>query len=79
MCELIKTFKQNDGSVAVDGRDLHNFLEVKERYNDWFRDMQKYGFTENVDFISFTGKRAKPRGGRLATMWKLSVLLIETQ
>lgn len=64
MCELIKTFKQNDGSVAVDGRDLHNFLEVKERYNDWFRDMQKYGFTENVDFISFTGKRAKPRGGR---------------
>ncbi|MCT3398885.1 toxin Bro, partial [Lentilactobacillus hilgardii] len=25
MNELIKTFKQNDGSVAVDGRDLHNF------------------------------------------------------
>lgn len=64
MEELIKTFKQNDGSVAVDGRDLHNFLEVKERYNDWFKDMQKYGFTENVDFISFTGKRVKPQGGR---------------
>lgn len=64
MNELIKTFKQNDGSVAVDGRDLHDFLEVKERYNDWFKDMQKYGFTENVDFISFTGKRVKPQGGR---------------
>ncbi|MQN23657.1 antA/AntB antirepressor family protein [Lentilactobacillus buchneri] len=64
MNELIKTFKQKDGSVAVDGRDLHNFLEVKERYNDWFKDMQKYGFTENVDFISFTGKRVKPQGGR---------------
>lgn len=64
MNELIKTFKQNDGSLAVDGRDLHNFLEVKERYNDWFKDMQKYGFTENVDFISFTGKRVKPQGGR---------------
>lgn len=64
MNELIKTFKQNDGSVAVDGRDLHDFLEVKERYNDWFRDMQKYGFTENVDFISFTGKKVKPQGGR---------------
>lgn len=64
MEELIKTFKQNDGSVAVDGRDLHDFLEVKERYNDWFRDMQKYGFTENVDFISFTGKKVKPQGGR---------------
>lgn len=64
MEELIKTFKQKDGSVAVDGRDLHDFLEVKERYNDWFRDMQKYGFTENVDFISFTGKKVKPQGGR---------------
>jgi anti-repressor protein len=64
MNELIKTFKQKDGSVAVDGRDLHDFLEVKERYNDWFKDMQKYGFTENVDFISFTGKRVKPQGGR---------------
>lgn len=64
MNELIKTFKQKDGSVAVDGRDLHDFLEVKERYNDWFRDMQKYGFTENVDFISFTGKKVKPQGGR---------------
>lgn len=64
MNELIKTFKQKDGSVAVDGRDLHEFLEVKERYNDWFKDMQKYGFTENVDFISFTGKRVKPQGGR---------------
>lgn len=64
MEELIKTFKQKDGSVAVDGRDLHDFLEVKERYNDWFKDMQKYGFTENVDFISFTGKRVKPQGGR---------------
>ncbi|ANZ68556.1 antA/AntB antirepressor family protein [Secundilactobacillus paracollinoides] len=64
MNELIKTFKQSNGSIAVDGRDLHNFLEVKERYNDWFKDMQKYGFTENVDFISFTGKRVKPQGGR---------------
>lgn len=64
MNELIKTVKQSNGSIAVDGRDLHSFLEVKERYNDWFKDMQKYGFTENVDFISFTGKRVKPQGGR---------------
>lgn len=26
MEELIKTFKQKDGSIAVDGRDLHDFL-----------------------------------------------------
>ena len=32
MEELIKTFKQKDGSVAVDGRDLHDFLEVETPY-----------------------------------------------
>lgn len=73
MNELIKTFKQKDGSVAVDGRDLHDFLEVKERYNDWFRDMQKYGFTENVDFVGFTEKTTKPQGGRPQTNHALTL------
>lgn len=73
MEELIKTFKQNDGSVAVDGRDLHEFLEVRERYTDWFRDMVKYGFTENVDFIGFTEKTTKPQGGRPQTNHALTL------
>ncbi|MCH4164982.1 MAG: antA/AntB antirepressor family protein [Lentilactobacillus diolivorans] len=75
MNELIKTFKQNDGSVAVDGRDLHDFLEVETPYRIWIQRMIEYGFTENVDFIgfeqkstkpikSFTGKKVKPQGGR---------------
>lgn len=73
MEELIKTFKQNDGSVAVDGRDLHDFLEVRERYTDWFRDMVKYGFTENVDFVGFTEKTTKPQGGRPQTNHALTL------
>lgn len=73
MEELIKTFKQNDGSVAVDGRDLHEFLEVRERYTDWFRDMVKYGFTENVDFVGFTEKTTKPQGGRPQTNHALTL------
>lgn len=75
MNELIKTFKQKDGSVAVDGRDLHDFLEVETPYRIWIQRMIEYGFTENVDFIgfeqkstkpikSFTGKKVKPQGGR---------------
>ncbi|WP_420844220.1 ORF6C domain-containing protein [Lactococcus taiwanensis] len=43
---------------------MHKFLGVKTRYNDWFEDMVKYGFTENIDFIGFTEKRVKPQGGR---------------
>ncbi|MDH5106949.1 antA/AntB antirepressor family protein [Lentilactobacillus diolivorans] len=53
MNELIKTFKQNDGSVAVDGRDLHNFLEVETPYTKWIDRMMEYGFAENVDFSVF--------------------------
>lgn len=64
MNELIKTFKQNDGSVAVDGRDLHDFLEVDTQYTKWIDRMIEYGFTENVDFTSFSQKSLKPNGGR---------------
>ncbi|GAF37944.1 antA/AntB antirepressor family protein [Lentilactobacillus farraginis] len=53
MNELIKTFKQNDGSVAVDGRDLHDFLEVETPYTKWIDRMMGYGFAENVDFSVF--------------------------
>ena len=64
MKELIKVTTNLKGEQLVHGRDLHEFLEVKTRYNDWFVDMIQYGFTENVDFISFTEKRVKPQGGR---------------
>lgn len=42
---------------TVSGRALHEFLEVKTRYNDWFKRMTEYGFTENVDYFPFTQKR----------------------
>lgn len=63
MKELIKVTTNLKGEQLVHGRDLHEFLEVKTRYNDWFVDMIQYGFNENVDFISFTEKRVKPQGG----------------
>ncbi|EEI19962.1 toxin-antitoxin system, toxin component, Bro family, partial [Lentilactobacillus buchneri ATCC 11577] len=53
MNELIKIFKQNNGSVAVDGRDLHDFLEVETPYTKWIDRMMEYGFSENVDFSVF--------------------------
>lgn len=64
MYELIKTYKNEQNETLVNGRELHKYLEVKTRYNDWFTDMIQYGFIENVDFTSFTEKRVKPSGGR---------------
>ncbi|NJJ73224.1 phage antirepressor KilAC domain-containing protein, partial [Clostridioides difficile] len=42
--------------------DLHEFLEVGSRYNDWFNRMIGYGFVENEDFISITQKKVTAQG-----------------
>lgn len=51
MGELIP-IHNNDGRQAVMGRDLHKFLEVTTRYNDWIgRLIEKYGFVEGQDYV----------------------------
>lgn len=49
MNELIKVTYDNDRPV-VSARELHSFLEVQTKYQDWFPRMCEYGFTEGVDF-----------------------------
>lgn len=40
----------SEGMVCA--RKLHEFLEVKTRFNDWFnRRIEEYGFTQGTDFI----------------------------
>ena len=53
--ELIKVNKENN---TVSARELHEFLEVGTRFNDWFNRMISYGFEENSDFRLVTQKRA---------------------
>lgn len=53
MNELIKINYDND-EPRVLGRDLHEYLEVKSKYADWFKNMCTYGFCENVDYFSFS-------------------------
>lgn len=59
---LINLHEQADGSVAVMGRDLHEFLEIKTRYNDWFSRMKEYGFEDNSDYLAITQKRVTAQG-----------------
>lgn len=64
MNELIKTIRRDDGTIAVSGRELHDFLEVDTPYTQWFDRMIDYGFTENTDFKGLSQKSEKPIGGR---------------
>lgn len=64
MNELIKTITRDDGTIAVSGRELHDFLEVDTPYTQWFDRMIDYGFTQNIDFKGLSQKSEKPIGGR---------------
>lgn len=63
MNELIKIEYKN-GNPTVLARELHEALNVKEKYSMWFPRMCEYGFTEGKDFLSFSEKAEKPQGGR---------------
>ncbi|WP_019243681.1 MULTISPECIES: phage antirepressor KilAC domain-containing protein [Bacillus] len=62
MNELIKTSNDKNGDIIISGRELHEFLGVKTRYNDWFERMLAFGFAENVDYITLTQKRVTAQG-----------------
>lgn len=55
---LIKVEVNEKQEQILSARDLHEFLEVGSRYNDWFNRMIGYGFVENEDFISITQKKS---------------------
>ena len=61
MKELIKITKNEEGQQLVSARELHGFLEVKTRFNDWIIRMCEYGFQENIDYSILSSDN--PNGG----------------
>lgn len=59
---LIPISYDNPERPTVSGRELHDFLEVKSKYADWFKNMSAYGFTENIDYVSLS--KNLENGGR---------------
>lgn len=54
-----------------DAQDLHTFLNVQTRFNDWVaRRIEQYGFIEGEDFYSFL---SKSEGGRPSTQYHLTL------
>lgn len=60
--ELIPLTNTHDGTQAVMGRDLHEFLGVRTSYKDWFPRMVEYGFQEGVDYVLKNEHSASPAG-----------------
>ena len=72
MNELINIKTSETGEPSVSGRELHEFLGVTTRYNDWFPRMAEYGFIEGKDFYSFLSKTSET-GGRPSTDHLLTI------
>lgn len=62
MNELLKIEINENQEQVISGRLLHEFLEIKTRYNDWFDRMLSYGFSKNIDYIAITQKRVTAQG-----------------
>ena len=61
--ELIKLTKNEQGIETVNARELHEFLEVKSKFADWFKNrVSEFGFIENSDFVSVS--KILESGGR---------------
>ena len=68
MNELIKLQLQtiNGNTIeTVSARELHEFLGNGDMFANWIKHrVEKYGFVENQDFVSFLVATKKPNGGR---------------
>lgn len=63
MNEVITVTLNDNHEPVVSGRQLHEALEVKTKYADWFNRMIDYGFAENQDFLLLKNEQQTGRGG----------------
>ena len=61
--ELIKVETNENNEPIVGGRELHETLEIKTPYTQWFERMCEYGFVENIDYCTVSQKCEIANGG----------------
>jgi anti-repressor protein len=67
MQELIPINYDNPEHPTVDGRELHQQLQVDTEYRHWFPRMCEYGFEEGHDFNPVIFERVQTEGNRQVT------------
>ena len=62
--------KEENGKQTVSARELHEKLEIKTQFKDWFKRMLEYGFEEGKDYRPFLSEST---GGRPAVEYYISI------
>ena len=74
---LIPILQWRIGAAAVntvDARELHEFLESKQKFSDWIQNrIENYSFVENQDYIVFHNSTKNSAGGRPATEYHITL------
>lgn len=70
MNELFNINTDND-RITVSARDLHEFLELEERFSKWFDRMASYGFENGVDYTPY--KKVHPQNKQEITDYQLTI------
>ena len=74
LISLIQSAINGELQQTVNARELHAFLEVRTRFNDWIAArINEYGFIENQDFVSFTENPVKMQKGRPAIEYYITL------
>lgn len=67
-------FKSGNFIKTVDGRDLHNFLQVKRDFSTWMRQrIAQYDFRKNLDYFCSPKVGSKGKGGHNSVDYLLSL------
>lgn len=64
MNKLIEIQVNENQEQTISGRELHMFLGVETKYNDWFQRMLQYGFEEGQDFNLLKKEQVQIEGKR---------------
>lgn len=67
MDELVKINYSGGDCPTVSGRELHDALQIRTPYKDWFPRMCEYGFVEGTDFNPLNFAQVRTEGGRTVT------------
>ena len=62
----------DNGQQAVSARELHRFLDSKERFSKWFdRMVGEYGFVEGTDYTPY--QMVHPQNNQIYTDYAMTL------